>query len=204
LPIALDARIRAALDRAPRSEGRSFGIAAAEADAEAEMSATNAERTRPDVRVPEHVPGRQASPGGDDRSRVRGLASPDQPGVASPRRSFLPPPKARARGPLQTGGQPPTVIRNLDALFAADQHRRSTPPPAPRRADPSSGVQPLDPARFAQALLDKVERDFAPPAPIAPFAREEITAPIALDPEDPDLVALVPWYVRVYRRLFGG
>ncbi len=187
------------------------------------MSATHAERTRPDVHVPELAarrPSRSGPTAGDEGALRRGLGSPEPAGVGSPRRSFLPPPKARGARPLQTGGQPPTVIRNLDALFAADHRRRSAPPPAPERAD-ASGVQPLDPARFAQALLDKVQSDFALPTPSAALAspaahavrvvpsaaasmRDEVTAQLALDPDDPDLVGLVPWYRRLFGRLFGG
>lgn len=186
------------------------------------MSAMNAERTQPDIQLPASKPVRALALAGDARAHRSGPATQGASGVGGPqgarRRSFLPPPKPTTRGPLQTGGQPPTVIRNLDALFAADQRRRSAPPPAaPRRDDPSSGVQPIDRERFAQALLDKVQSDFARPAPEpqarlrvsqpSPSGRVMVTAELVdttpLASDDPDLAQLVPWYRRLYQRLFG-
>jgi hypothetical protein len=121
---------------------------------------------------------------------------------------------------MQTGGQPPTVIRNLDAMFAADQRRRAEPHPTYEREEAlESGVQPIDRAAFAQALLYKVANDFAPPAPpparasaweevktspkvTLPVSQRDIpTEELPLDADDADVVALVPWYERLWRKL---
>lgn len=191
------------------------------------MSATHALRARHEIELPDadrtgprRIVTNAAGPGAPDV----GPARPSEAGVGRPRRSFLPPERSRAPRPLQTGGQPPTVIRNLDALFAADHRRRSEPPPAPNDA---SGIRPIDPtpstpmdrAAFAQALLSKVASDFAPPAPAstpAPVTSrrhddEPPTAPGIVLPDarpladdDEDLARLVPWHVRLWRKLFGG
>jgi hypothetical protein len=124
--------------------------------------------------------------------------------------------------PLPVGGPPPTVIRDLDALFARDPRRASRPSPAPAPAAP-----PIEPATFAQQLLQKVAADFRPaPAavtPVAAFAAPpadvnaprrvafvpshvrsfESTAELALSADDEDLAQLVPWYRRLWNKLVG-
>lgn len=159
--------------------------------------------------------------------------------------------------PMAWNGAPPTVIRDLDALFANDRAKREMPTSRPP-ARPVSGAAPVDPARFARMLLEKVEADFtpapsraprealiaaAPPGhapplvatprpPVAPMPAAPAPAPsplaapptprvvafvpspptlhyqetvqLALPDDDEDLAALVPWYRRMWSRLFGG
>lgn len=189
------------------------------------MTAHSAAETSPSLTIPEN---REAMPAARHLRAVpdwRPSAAAPGPSVpaeavasrvsSTARRSFAPASAGRALRPLQTGGAPPTVIRDLDALFAADRRRRSTPPPAPRPAP--SVVRPMDPRDLAQALLAKVERDFgtiAPPRPAAPppvarfvvttpTQRDEATQFLALPADDEDVVRLTPWYVRWYRALFG-
>jgi hypothetical protein len=117
------------------------------------------------------------------------------------------------------------VIRDLDALFS----RESRKPSAPRVAQPAQ--PPIDPARFAQMLLQKVESDFTParasyaapptlaapavvaaapapravafvPSPVAALSMER-TAELALPADDEDVAQLVPWYRRLWTKLFA-
>lgn len=156
----------------------------------------------------------------------------------------------RAARPMPTGGPAPTVIRDLDALFARDGRKHARPAP-PRPVAPAQ--PPIEPARFAQMLLQKVEADFTPPrhnavtaapppsaAPLAPaptrvaaspyaapfagpfasptpppparvaFVPTAVSAPamletleLALPSDDEDLAQLVPWYRRLWSKLFG-
>jgi hypothetical protein len=136
--------------------------------------------------------------------------------------------------PLPVGGPPPTIIRDLDALFG----RESRKPSAAPRVVAEPAQPPIDPARFAQMLLQKVESDFTParashvpaaPAPTAPapapsFAHAphapaprvvafvpsvvgpqtmERTAELALPEDDEDVAQLVPWYRRLWTKLFA-
>jgi hypothetical protein len=155
-----------------------------------------------------------------------------RPSLAPARPSHVAP---RAVRPLPVGGPPPTVIRDLDALFARES-RKPTAPRAPRPAEPAQ--PPIDPARFAQMLLQKVESDFTPArashaapapaalapahvAPVATFAAApaprvvafvpspvgaqamERTAELALPADDEDVAQLVPWYRRLWTKLFA-
>lgn len=166
------------------------------------------------------------------------------PPAAPSRASYAPPARPshiapRPVRPLPTGGPAPTVIRDLDALFARDGRKSARP--APRPAAPTQ--PPIEPARFAQMLLQKVEADFTPArhnavtppparpaaAPLAsapaPFAAPLASAPapaarvafvpspvaapamletleLALPADDEDLAQLVPWYRRLWNRLF--
>ncbi|MBN8611500.1 MAG: hypothetical protein J0L92_12985, partial [Deltaproteobacteria bacterium] len=149
---------------------------------------------------------------------------------APPRHSYVAPVHAaRTVRPMTPGGPPPTVIRDLDALFAKDG-RKSAPTP-PRASTPS---QPsMQPAQFAQALLQKISADFTPsrpppPAPVpampAAYASPAFTAPpapqvvafvpspltalamertaeLALPDDDEDVAQLVPWYRRLWNKL---
>lgn len=203
------------------------------------MTATHIPQTRPRIELP--AASAAAAHGAARRlvSIERGESAPQggQPsqaavGVERPRRSFLPPERSRPNRPLQTGGQPPTVIRNLDALFAADQRKREVHPSHEREELLESGVQPIDRAAFARALLYKVATDFARPSePVAPVSPpvasraaqwDEETSPKALmssvaklsqrdipteelplDADDADVMALVPWYERLWNKLVG-
>ncbi len=157
------------------------------------------------------------APGSVGPGAAHTLTSP-----APRQRSFAPPPSGRPTRAFVPGGPAPTVIRDLDALFAADRARRSSTP-APARSASISGAQPIAPERLAQALLEKVQADFAPPpvarlapapgparAPVAaqfvvgPVSQRDLpTVELALPDDDDDLVQLLPWYTRVWRALFG-
>lgn len=132
---------------------------------------------------------------------------------------------ARSARPLPVGGPPPTVIRDLDALFARDGRQRSASPAE------TSTPPAVDPAHFAQMLLQKVASDFTAPAPVAPAPAMVAPAPSPVAParplvvtfvpaplspsamlqtlevplpgDDADLAQLVPWYRRLWNRLFS-
>jgi hypothetical protein len=117
------------------------------------------------------------------------------------------------------------VIRDLDALFARDGRQRSASPAE------TSTPPAVDPAHFAQMLLQKVASDFTAPAPVAPAPAMVAPAPSPVAParplvvtfvpaplspsamlqtlevplpgDDADLAQLVPWYRRLWTRLFS-
>ncbi len=67
---------------------------------------------------------------------------------------------------MPQGGPAPTIIRDLDALFAKDGRRNA--PPRVGAAPTAPANPPIEPARFAQMLLQKVEADFTPSRPPPP------------------------------------
>ena len=162
---------------------------------------------------------------------VRPSHAPLVPSLDDARPSHVAPRPVR---PLPVGGPPPTVIRDLDVLF-----KRESKPSAPRVVAAAPAQAAIDPARFAQMLLQKVESDFtparppiasapaslaapvvaspaapafaAPPSPrvvafvpsaVAAQAMER-TAELALPEDDEDVAQLVPWYRRLWTKLFA-
>ena len=125
---------------------------------------------------------------------------------------------------------PPTLVRKLDDILTRTQQKYAAPPRPSAR--PVAPVDPGEAAYFAQQLLAKVNQDFSqaappPPAPVAPSAPPAaprvvsmpLAPPRAPDPFEPalaissagpldaesarDLEALMPWPVRMWRRLFS-
>jgi len=178
------------------------------------------------------APGHVAELPADDVSEVR-------------RKSYAAAPKPVR--PMSWNGAPPTGIRDLDGLFAKDRDRRQSITSRPPARPPVSTAAPVDPAYFAQQLLQKVQADFTPPPSRAPrealiaaappgqsppfasapraaapsplaaprvpalvaFVPTPTTLPydetvqLALPDDDDDLALLVPWYRRLWNKLFG-
>ncbi len=169
------------------------------------MTGDSGETTLPSFTLPEWRP--FPDPAWAERNL---RAVPDHHGSSpplAPRRSFAPKSAPRAPRPLASGGPPPTIIRSLDALFAADRARRAPPPPPAPAPVAEHVAEPIDPKELAQALLRKVERDFGsvpppPPAPTLPPSYDAATD-VALPDDDEDVARLTSWYTRALRALFG-
>lgn len=97
---------------------------------------------------------------------------------------------------MSWNGAPPTVIRDLDELFARRQARRARDEPGPTTNRPPTPAS--NPALLAHALLAKVATDFAPapgrpdgPSP-APSTPVPAAPPVANDPPPPSAARPTP------------